>query len=173
MREWDEKERDYFSNYQILSAKSCSLALQSFNILKLSAQFLYTRNLEGRAEFLLQNVENGGCHQLVVINSVTFRVLLMSWSLFPSIGDINPRLCPVLPKALGTFPRRCRVKVFIVSGMSPHVRGYKSSWSLAISSWPLLYIGRISYWCNHVPCTIAGCTAAVQKRVLFFAVAWH
>lgn len=71
---------------------------------------------------------------LVVINSVTFRVQLTSRSLFPSIGDINPRLCPVLPKALGTFPRRCRVKVFIVSGMSPHVRGYKSSWSLAISS---------------------------------------
>ena len=46
-----------FPNYQILSTKSCSSVLQTFNILKLSAQFLYTRNLERRAEFLLQNGE--------------------------------------------------------------------------------------------------------------------
>ena len=56
-----------FFNYQILSAKSCSSVLQSFDILKLSAQFLYTRNLERGAEFLLQNVENGGCHQIFAI----------------------------------------------------------------------------------------------------------
>lgn len=56
-----------FPNYQILSTKSCSSVLQTFNILKLSAQFLYARNLERRAEFLLQNVENSGCHQVFAI----------------------------------------------------------------------------------------------------------
>lgn len=56
-----------FPNYQILCTKSCSSVLQTFYILKLSAQFLYTRNLERRAEFLLQNVENSGCHQVFAI----------------------------------------------------------------------------------------------------------
>lgn len=60
---------------------------------------------------------------LVVINSIAFRVQLTSWILLPGIRDVNPRLCPVLPKTLGTFARRCRVKVLVVSGMSPHVRG--------------------------------------------------
>ena len=71
---------------------------------------------------------------LVVVNSIVFRVQLTSWILLSGIWDVNPRLCPVLPKALGTFARRCWVKVLVVSGMSPHVRGYRSSWSLAISS---------------------------------------
>lgn len=60
---------------------------------------------------------------LVVINSIVFRVQLTTWNLLPGIRDVNPRLCPVLPKALGTFARRCRVNVLVVSGMSPHVRG--------------------------------------------------
>ena len=60
---------------------------------------------------------------LVVINSIAFRMRLTTWILLPGIRDVNPRLCPVLPKALGTFARRCRVKVLVVSGMSPHVRG--------------------------------------------------
>lgn len=60
---------------------------------------------------------------LVVINSIAFRVQLTSWIQLPGIRDVTPRLCPVLPKALGTFARRCRVKALVVSGMSPHVRG--------------------------------------------------
>lgn len=48
-----EKGNELFSNYQILSAKSRFLALQPIDVLELSAQFLYARNLEGRAEFLL------------------------------------------------------------------------------------------------------------------------
>ena len=93
---------------------------------------------------------------LVVINSIAFRMQLTTWILLPGIRDVNPRLCPVLPKALGTFARLCRVKVLVVSGMSPrslgyesscpwlyflivsgtvaHGRGYRPSWALAISS---------------------------------------
>ena len=56
-----------FINYQILSTKPCSSVLQSLNILKFSPQFLYARNLEGGSAFLLQNVENGGCHQIFAL----------------------------------------------------------------------------------------------------------
>ena len=62
-----------FPNYQILSTKSCSSVPQTFYVLKLPAQFLYTRNLERRAEFLLQNVENGGCHQIFALFRGTCR----------------------------------------------------------------------------------------------------
>ena len=57
-------KKKLFPNYQILSSKSRFLAFQSLDILKLSAQSLQTRNLQGGAEFLLQNVENGGCHHV-------------------------------------------------------------------------------------------------------------
>ena len=64
-------KKKLFSNYQILSTKSRFLAFQSLDILKFSAQSLQTRNLQGGAEFLLQNVENGGCHHIFAL----FRVI--------------------------------------------------------------------------------------------------
>ena len=64
-------KKKLFPNYQILSTKSRFLTLQSLDVLKLSAQSLQTRNLQGGAEFLLQNVENGGCHHIFAL----FRVI--------------------------------------------------------------------------------------------------
>ena len=40
-------KKKLFPNYQILSTKSRFLALQSIDVLKLSAQSLQTRNLQG------------------------------------------------------------------------------------------------------------------------------
>lgn len=85
---------------------------------------------------------------LVVINSIAFRMQLTTWILLPGIRDVNPRLCPVLPKAWvlcpavsGKSPRSlgyessCPWLYFlIVSGTVAHDRGYRSLWSLAISS---------------------------------------
>ena len=60
---------------------------------------------------------------LVVINSIAFRMQLTTWILLPGITDVNPRHCPVLQKALVNFAPRIGVKVLVVSGISPHVRG--------------------------------------------------
>ena len=65
---------------------------------------------------------------LVVINSIAFRMQLTTWILLPGIRDVNPRLCPVLPKALGTFARRCRVKVLMSVVVFPYRLGHSCSW---------------------------------------------
>mgnify|MGYP006971531010 CR=1 FL=1 len=75
---------------------------------------------------------------LVVINSIAFRMQLTTWILLPGIRDVNPRLCPAVsgksPRSLG-YESSCPWLYFlIVSGTVAHGRGYRSSWSLAISS---------------------------------------
>ena len=61
---------------------------------------------------------------LVVINSIAFRMQLTTWILLPGIRDVNPRLCPVLPKTLGIFNHNSRAKVLVVTGKSTRIYGH-------------------------------------------------
>ena len=48
----------------------------------------------------------------------------------PTIRQTYPRLCPTLPKALGTCAQSNRLIVLMFSGINPHVRGHKLRTSL-------------------------------------------
>ena len=49
----------------------------------------------------------------------------------PTIRQTYPRLCPTLPKALGTCVQNYRLIVLMFAGINPHVRGHKLRTSLA------------------------------------------
>lgn len=67
-----------------------------------------------------------------------------SGKVISTIEQIHPRLCPTLPKALGTCARNYRLIVLMFSGIRAHVRGHKSSctWAQAqyVTCYPLLYM---------------------------------
>ena len=50
-----------------------------------------------------------------------------SGKVIPTIRQTYPKLCPTLPKALGTCARNYRLIVLIFSGIGAHVHGHKSS----------------------------------------------
>ena len=50
-----------------------------------------------------------------------------SGKVIPTIRQTYPKLCPTLPKALGTCARNYRLIVLMFSGIRAHVRGHKSS----------------------------------------------
>ena len=61
-----------------------------------------------------------------------------------TIEQIHPRLCPTLPKALGTCARNYRLIVLMFSVIRAHVRGHKSSctWAQVIPispNWEILH----------------------------------
>ena len=57
-----------------------------------------------------------------------------SGKVIPTIRQTHPKLCPTLPKALGTCARNYRLKVLMFSGIRAHVHGHKSSCTRDTSS---------------------------------------
>lgn len=144
-----------FPNYQILSTKSCSSVLQTFNILKLPAQFLYTRNLERRAEFLLQNVENSGCHQVFAIFWGTCRLenlqkTLLNWRNLLKLSVILHDDGGFLGVEIGFFAtlqslHRLRIKLLIVQSAT-HIDRSRQFYSqeTAVAGWVGKNIGHVA-----------------------------
>ena len=67
-----------------------------------------------------------------------------SGKVISTIGQVHPRLCPTLPKALGTCARNYRLIVLMFSVIRAHVRGHKSSctWAQVIPispNWEILH----------------------------------
>lgn len=52
---------------------------------------------------------------------------IMLTKLLQGSEQLYPRLCPTLPKALGTCAQSNRLKVLMFSGIRAHVHGHKSS----------------------------------------------
>ena len=69
---------------------------------------------------------------------------LVSGKVIPTIRQTYPRLCPTLPKALGTCAQSNRLIVLMFSGIRAHVHGHKSSCTRAqvqyVTCYPLLYM---------------------------------
>lgn len=67
-----------------------------------------------------------------------------SGKVISTIEQSHPRLCPTLPKALGSCARNYRLIVLMFSVIRAHVRGHKSSctWAQAqyVTCYPLLYM---------------------------------
>lgn len=62
-----------FSNHLILSTKSSFLIFQSINILEFPTQITKTRNLQRRANFLLQNIKNEGGRYIFALFYISSR----------------------------------------------------------------------------------------------------
>ena len=144
-----------FPNYQILSTKSRFLALQSLDILKLSAQSLQTRNLQGGTEFLLQNVENGGCHQIFAIFRGTCRLenlqkTLFYWRNLLKLSVVLQDNGCFLGIEIGFFSllqglHRLRIKLLIVQSAT-HVYRSRQFYSqeTAVAGWVGKNIGHVA-----------------------------
>ena len=91
--------------------------------------------------------------KLIVSTFLVYKVkkcLLKSGKVIPTIRQTYPRLCPTLPKALGTYAQNHRLIVLMFSGIRAHVHGHKSSCTWAqtqdVTFYPLL--------CHFLPFTI-------------------